>query len=49
VEMIVRALNIFGVVALVALAFYVGWALVQGSGETSPELALPAAATQAPP
>ena len=39
----VRALNVFGVVALVALAFYVGWALVGGADDDRDRRPVPAA------
>jgi hypothetical protein len=43
----VRVLNIFGVAALVALALYVGWAIVAETEQDRAPMARPAAATPA--
>jgi hypothetical protein len=47
VEGIVRALNVFGIVAVVVLAFYVGWVLVTGDEDDKVPLAVPVARTPA--
>jgi hypothetical protein len=46
-EGIVRVLNIFGVAALVALAIYVGWAIVADTEQDHAPMAWRAAGTPA--
>jgi hypothetical protein len=45
VEKVVRALNIFGAVALVALALYLGWALIGGPDGERAAMNMPVATT----
>ena len=42
VEKVLRTLNIFGAVALFALALYLGWAIVGGSDEEKAAIVAPA-------
>lgn len=49
VEKAMRALNIVGMVALIALSFFVGWAAMGGTEDNQPSPGVPVAATPARP